>query len=125
MSEIVEPVALVVRFKVRADREADFDQLVARTAAGIRAHEPGTIVYACHTVTGAPRERIFYELYRDRAAFSDHQGQPHTRRFRTESEPLLESKRVDFLALADCKLPVAPSTLRSSSWSTEVDDPGT
>jgi quinol monooxygenase YgiN len=125
MPETAELVALVVRFTVRADCEADFDQLVARTAAGIRAHEPGTIVYACHTVTGAPRERIFYELYRDRGAFSDHRAQPHTRRFLTESEPLLESQHADFLALADCKLPVAPTALRSSSWSIEVDDPGT
>ena len=39
---------------------------------------------------GGPRERIFYELYRDRAAFSDHQAQPHTRRVLTEREPQLE-----------------------------------
>jgi hypothetical protein len=51
--------------------------------------------------------------------------QPHTCRFLTKREPLLESEQVNFLALADCKLPVAPSTLRSSSWSTEAADPGT
>lgn len=126
MFQDAAPFAVVVRFTVRPGCEADFDKLVARTAAGIRAHEPGTLVYACHTVNGAPRERIFYELYRDRAAFSDHEAQPHTRRFLIDYEPLLEAKHVDFLALADCKLPVAPSTLRaSSSWSMEVDDPDT
>ena len=116
------PFALVVRFTVRPGREADFDQLVARTAGGIRAHEPGTLVYACHQVDGAPRERIFYELYRDRAAFNDHEAQPHTRRFLAEREPLLESKQVDFLVLSDGKLPVAPSTLSGSSGSEHVPD---
>jgi quinol monooxygenase YgiN len=70
------------------------------------AHEPGTLVYTCHTVSGAPRERVFYELYRDRAAFSDHREQPHTRRFLAEREALPESVQVDFHALTDCKLPV-------------------
>jgi quinol monooxygenase YgiN len=116
------PFALVVRFTVRPGREADFDQLVARTAGGIRAHEPGTLVYACHQVDGDTRERIFYELYRDRAAFNDHEAQPHTRRFLTEREPLLESKQVDFLVLSDGKLPVAPSTLSASSESEHIPD---
>ena len=117
--------AIVVRFTVRPGAEADFDQLVARTAAGIRAHEPGTLVYAVHAVDGASRERIFYELYRDRAAFTDHEAQPHTRQFLAEREPLLESKQVDFLALTDGKLPVAPSALRTeASALTDEDVPG-
>ena len=76
---------------MRSGCEADFDQLVARTAAGIRAHEPGTLFYACHAVDGAPRQRIFRELYRDRAAFAEHEAQPRTRRFLAEREALLEA----------------------------------
>jgi quinol monooxygenase YgiN len=125
MPQDATPFALVVRFTVRPGAEDDFDQLVARTAASIRAHEPGTLVYAAHAVDGAPRERIFYELYRDRAAFTDHEAQPHTRRFLAEREPLLESKQVDFLALADGKLPVAPSALRTeASGVMGEDEPG-
>jgi quinol monooxygenase YgiN len=116
------PFALVVRFTVRPGCGADFDQLIARTAAGIRAHEPGTLVYACHQVDGAPRERIFYELYRDRAAFDDHEAQPHTRRFLAEREPLLESTLVDFLALSDGKLPLVPSSLRATSGAQDIPD---
>jgi quinol monooxygenase YgiN len=106
MSEDATPFALVVRFTVRPGAEAQFDQLVAETAAGIRAGEPGTLVYACHRVESEPRQRIFYELYRDRAAFEAHEESPHARRFLAEREPLLESKAVDFLALADGKTPV-------------------
>jgi quinol monooxygenase YgiN len=106
MTEDAKPFALVVRFTVRPGAEAQFDVLVADTAAGIRASEPGTLIYACHHVDGQPQERIFYELYRDRAAFDAHEQSPHTRRFLAEREPLLESKAVDFLALADGKTPV-------------------
>ncbi len=106
MSDDAKPFALVVRFTVRPGAETQFDALVADTAAGIRASEPGTLVYACHHVDGQPRQRIFYELYRDRAAFDAHEQSAHTRRFLAEQEPLLESKAVEFLALADGKTPV-------------------
>ena len=106
MSEDATPFALVVRFTVRPGAEEQFDQLVADTAEGIRASEPGTLVYACHHVDGEPRQRIFYELYRDRAAFDAHEQSPHTRRFLAEREPLLEVTGVDFLSLADGKTPV-------------------
>lgn len=101
-----EPFALVVRFTVRPGSESVFDELVSDTTAGIRAHETGTLVYACHRVEGAPRERIFYELYANRAAFDAHETQPHTRHFLAAREALLESTKVDFLALADGKTPV-------------------
>ena len=122
MSPDATPFALVVRFTVRRGHEAHFDQLVARTVAGIRAHEPGTLVYAVHAVDGAPNERIFYELYRDKAAFGEHEAQPHTRRFLAEREALLESKQVDFLHLADAKLPVPNSSLRSNGGGVETRD---
>jgi quinol monooxygenase YgiN len=108
MAQDATPFALVVRFTVRPGREADFDQLVAETGEGIRAAEPGTLVYACHTVDGAPRERMFYELYANKAAFEAHEQTTHTRRFLTQREALLESKQVDFLSLTGGKTP-APS----------------
>jgi quinol monooxygenase YgiN len=99
------PFALVVRFTVQPGSEADFDQLVAETAAGIRAYERGTLVYACHAVEGSPRQRIFYELYASRAAFDAHEQMPHTQRFLTQRKSLLESTQVDFLSLSDGKTP--------------------
>ena len=91
---------LSVRFTCRdADSAAGFDRLVAETAPEIRKHEAGTIVYAVHTVEGQPLQRIFYELYRDRAAFDAHEEQPHTRRFLAERDQYLASHAVDFLTL--------------------------
>lgn len=53
MTQDAQPFALVVRFTVRPGDEAEFDALVEQTTAGIRAGEPGTLVYACHRVEGA------------------------------------------------------------------------
>ncbi|MFF3661695.1 putative quinol monooxygenase [Streptomyces olivochromogenes] len=89
--------ALFVRFTLREGMENAFDALVKETEAGIRAHEPGTLVYACHTVEGAPNERIFFEIYADRAAFDEHERQPHTLRFLSERTRYVEKTDVDWL----------------------------
>lgn len=89
---------LVVRFTVKPGHEAEFDALTAATVAEVRRREPGTLLYICHRVEGAPVERIFYELYRDRAAFGAHEVQPHVRHFLAEREALLDRTDVDFLA---------------------------
>jgi quinol monooxygenase YgiN len=107
MSQDATPFALVVRFTVRPGAEAEFDALVAETAEGIRDRELGTLVYACHMVQDQPRQRIFYELYRDHAAFQVHESTEHTRRFLTKREPLLEATEVDFLVLVDGKTPLS------------------
>ena len=101
---------LFVRFTCKDEAAAEaYDKLVAETLEGIKANEPGTLVYASHTVEGQPLQRIFYELYRDRAAFEAHEAAEHTRRFLTERDALLESTEVDFLSLTGGKTPVHPA----------------
>ena len=88
---------LSVRFTLREGAAEAFDALVAETIKGIRAAEPGTLVYVSHLVDGEPRQRVFYELYRDRAAFDEHERQPHTRRFLAERAALVDHVEVDWL----------------------------
>ncbi|MDP9848322.1 putative quinol monooxygenase [Streptosporangium lutulentum] len=91
---------LMVRFTCKDEASAEaFDQLVGETIEKIRDGEPGTLVYASHRVDGQPLQRIFYELYRDRAAFDTHEEQEHTRRFLAAREELLASTEVDWLTL--------------------------
>jgi quinol monooxygenase YgiN len=89
---------LVVRFTLRPGSETAFDTLTTETVTEVRQHEPGTVLYLCHEVAGAPSERIFYELYRDRDAFDAHEEQPHVRRFLAERDQHLTRTDVDFLA---------------------------
>lgn len=86
---------LFVRFTLRDGAADDFDSLVRQTTAAIKEKEPSTLVYACHAVEGAPDQRIFFELYADRAAFEEHERQPHTRRFLNERERYVAKTEVD------------------------------
>src|SRR6266566_1739520 len=90
--------ALVVRFDLRPGAEPDFDRLVEATTAQIRGEEPGTLLYLCHRVQAEPTARIFYELYRNRAAFQAHEEQPHVKAFLEERERYTaQPARVEFL----------------------------
>lgn len=97
--------ALVVRFILHPGHGAAFDRLVAETGEGIRDREPGTIVYACHEVEGAADQRMFYELYQDRAAFDAHEAQPHVVRFLDERNKHVAAVDVDFLSMTGGKVP--------------------
>jgi quinol monooxygenase YgiN len=91
---------LFVRFTCKDEAAAAaYDRLVAETIEAIKADEPGTIVYASHLVDGQPLQRIFYELYQDKAAFEAHEVAPHTRRYLDERGQYLASTEVDWLTL--------------------------
>jgi quinol monooxygenase YgiN len=93
-------IGLSVRFTCKdTESAAGFDRLVAETVPQIRQREPGTLVYAVHSVEGKPLVRIFYELYRDRDALDAHQEQEHVRRFLAEREQYLAAREVDRLSL--------------------------
>jgi quinol monooxygenase YgiN len=95
---------LVVRFTCKDESAAAaFDDLVARTGELIRANEPGTVVYAVHRVDGRPLERIFYELYRDRAAFDEHESKDYVKTFLADREQYLAAIAVDWLDLVSAK----------------------
>jgi quinol monooxygenase YgiN len=89
-------LALVVTHVLLPGHEDAFDALVSRTLEGIRADEPGTLIYVSHAAVDPPR-RIFYELYADREAFAEHERQPHVQHFLTERLGHVESVEVDFL----------------------------
>ncbi|GAB2821387.1 hypothetical protein GCM10027073_60490 [Streptomyces chlorus] len=86
---------LFVRFTLKDGAAEGFDALVRETTAGIKTKEPGTLVYACHTVEGEPNQRIFFELYADHAAFEEHERQEHTRHFLSERDKYVAKTEVD------------------------------
>lgn len=102
--------ALAVRFNLSSDQHAAlFDELTAETVREVIASEPGTLVYVTHGVEGEPLARVFYEVYRDKAAFDEHEQQPHTRRFLELRDQYIDSFRVEFLSPTVAKgLPSVP-----------------
>jgi quinol monooxygenase YgiN len=96
--------ALVVRFDLKDQESAQkFDSLVEQTGKGIRANEPGTLIYATHAIEGEPLARVFYEVYADRDAFDAHEQQPHVKTFLRERELYTENVRVEFLNIGPNK----------------------
>jgi len=99
---------LVVRFSLRPGGDGAFNRLVAETVSLIEEREPGTLVYLVHQIEDDPEGRVFYELYRDHAAFDEHNAQEHVRRFLAEHEQyLIAPPRVEFLNLRSDAGPLA------------------
>ena len=104
---------LVVRFDLKDGSGEVFDALTSEAVAVIREAEPGTLVYACHAVEGDAEARVFYELYRDKEAFEEHEHQEHVRRFHEKKAQYLSGEpRVEFLSLQLGKGTPAPGAHR-------------
>ncbi|GAA4394972.1 hypothetical protein GCM10023088_76160 [Actinomadura verrucosospora] len=87
-------------------REEAFDRLAADLVKAALAAEPETLVFACHEVVGGPTQRIFYQLFRDQAAFAAHRRQPHLQRFLGESRTHVIATNVIELKLGPAKVPL-------------------
>jgi quinol monooxygenase YgiN len=98
------PYGLIAIYTLLDDKVADFDRIAEQAAEQVRANEPDTLVYVIHTVPKAPMQRIFYEIYRDRAAFERHEGQPYVKRFVTARRPCVLATNVIELRLKYAKI---------------------
>ncbi len=103
------PYGRILIFTLLDDRAADFDRLAEETAEHVRTGEPDTLVYVIHLVPNAPMQRIFYEIYRDRAAFDSHESQPYMQRFVTERRACVLATNVIELRLKYAKVAPLPS----------------
>jgi quinol monooxygenase YgiN len=92
-------------------REGAFDRLSRDAVRAAQQDDPGTLIYACHEVVGAPTQRIFYQLFRDQAAFQEHQHRPYVRQFLAGSRSHVIATNVIELRLDTAKvMPAAPPT---------------
>jgi quinol monooxygenase YgiN len=92
-----------------AERVGDFDRLAEQVVAKVKAGEPDTLVYILHAVPSAPLQRILYEVYRDRAAFEDHQRRPYVTRFESDSDPFVLATNMIELGLQQAKVSPFPA----------------
>ncbi len=66
-------------------------------------------MYVIHLVPNAPSQRIFYEIYRDRAAFNIHESQPYMRHFVAEGRSCVLATNVIELRLKDAMVAPLPN----------------
>jgi quinol monooxygenase YgiN len=95
-------------FTLLDDKAADFDRLAEQTAEEVRIGEPDTLVYVIHLVPNAPMQRIFYEIYRDRAAFDSHENKSYTQRFVSERRAYVLATNIIELRLKYAKVAPLP-----------------
>ena len=103
------PYGRILIFTLLDDRVADFDRLAEQSAEEVRTREPGTLVYVIHLVPNAPMQRIFYEIYRDRAAFDRHENQPYMKRFVADRRACVLATNVIELRLKYAKVAPLPN----------------
>jgi quinol monooxygenase YgiN len=72
----------------------DFERLASAVVEQVKTREPDTLVYVMHGVPAAPMQRILYAVYRDEAAFDEHERQPYIRQFEEEREPFVLATNV-------------------------------
>ena len=70
----------------------------------MKTREPDTLVYVMHGVPAAPMQRILYAVYRDEAAFDEHERQPYIQQFEEEREPFVLATNVIELGVKHGKL---------------------
>lgn len=74
-------LTVVAKLKVKAEQAAAFEAEAQKMLAHVREHEPGTLTYVAHRSTADPAVYLFYEVYRDQAAFAAHGGSPAMQAF--------------------------------------------
>ena len=110
MAAAARPYGRILIFTLLDDRAADFDRLAEETAEEVRTGEPGTLVYVIHLVPNAPMQRIFYEIYQDRAAFDSHENQPYMQRFVVERRACVLATNMIELRLKYAKVAPLPAS---------------
>jgi quinol monooxygenase YgiN len=100
---------LIAIYTLLDGRGEEFDRLAERTVEAVRRHEPDTLLFVVHTVPKAPMQRIFYEVYRDRMAYSDHRRKPHVEDFFARHRPYVLATNVIELDLRYAKISALPS----------------
>jgi autoinducer 2-degrading protein len=81
--------SLTVQVEVDPDKRAEFLAAITTNAAASVRDEPGCLRFDVSAVEGDENRFVFYELYRDAAAFEEHRAAPHFRIWREVADRTL------------------------------------
>jgi quinol monooxygenase YgiN len=81
-----EAVTVVATIRAAKDKGDALAALLMEQAAVVRREEPGCLLYRPHRSAADPDLFVFYEVYRDAAAFETHRKAPHLAQFRERRE---------------------------------------
>ncbi len=95
-------ITLLAKFKINTDKEAEAIATLKELCAAVEKNEPGVLIYLCHRAAKKPDELVFFEVYKDEAAYKAHGKTPHFAKLRNGLGTLfrlpLEVARLDRIA---------------------------
>jgi quinol monooxygenase YgiN len=84
------PTTFVVRFKIKAGRNAEFEKIMATLQAQLPAAEPGNLQYDLYLPSADSQTYVLIEHYKDASAVRAHGQDPHTQAMARALHDLLE-----------------------------------
>lgn len=85
-------LTVVARLRAKVGHGDQLEALLREQVGVVRAAEPDCLVYRLHRLERDPDVFLFYEQYRNDAAFDVHRKAPHLAAFRARREGLVEGQ---------------------------------
>ena len=91
-SEQPAPSAFVVKFKVKAGKNAEFEKAFREMQKAVASREPGNVYYDLYRIDQDPQTYVILEHYRDQAAVAAHRTSEHGKKLIAALGDLLEGR---------------------------------
>jgi len=85
-------LVVLVNVTVRREMLAEFERAILANADGARTREPGCLRFDVNQKEDDPAQWLFYEVYRDSAAFETHRASPHFAAYQQVADRALVAK---------------------------------
>ena len=85
-------LVVLVRVKVKTEALAEFERAILTNADAARTREPGCMRFDVSQSEDDPSQWLFYEVYKDAAAFDAHRASPHFAAYQETAERVLLEK---------------------------------
>jgi quinol monooxygenase YgiN len=84
--------AMVVQFKVKPGKNADFEKAFAEMMVGVRKNEPGNLSYELFHDAVDPQTYVIFEHYKDTDAVAAHGKSEHGKKLIAALQDLVEGR---------------------------------
>ena len=85
-------LVVLVNVTVRREMLAEFERAILANADTARTREPGCIRFDVSQKEDDPAQWLFYEVYKDSAAFETHRASPHFAAYQQVADRAVLSK---------------------------------
>jgi len=92
-------LVVLVQVTVKAEMLAEFERAILINADGARTREPGCVRFDVSQREDEPAQWLFYEVYKDAAAFDAHRASPHFAAYQEVAEKALLAKTLTRYAM--------------------------